>query len=122
MFLFRNVTFDENRELRVALKQVYGMGWKKSKLISFKSGISYPNFFANINYYNYAFIFILLKRSVISEVRIKRRLQLSISKLVDLQTYRGMRHKFGLPVHGQRTRTNANTQRSRREFFKKFIK
>lgn len=45
---------------------------------------------------------------------LRREVQLSIKRLVDLGTYRGMRHRRGLPVHGQRTRTNARTRKGPR--------
>ena len=44
---------------------------------------------------------------------LRREVQLSIKRLIDLGTYRGMRHKRGLPVRGQRTRTNARTRKAR---------
>lgn len=44
---------------------------------------------------------------------LRREVQLSIKRLIDLGTYRGMRHKRGLPVRGQRTRTNARTRKGR---------
>ncbi len=45
---------------------------------------------------------------------LRREVQLSIKRLMDLGTYRGMRHRRGLPVHGQRTRTNARTRKGPR--------
>lgn len=42
---------------------------------------------------------------------LRREIQLSIKRLIDLGTYRGMRHRRGLPVRGQRTRTNARTRK-----------
>ncbi len=45
------------------------------------------------------------------EGNLRREIQLSIKRLIDLGTYRGMRHKRGLPVRGQRTRTNARTRK-----------
>lgn len=55
-----------------------------------------------------------MKYLVLSEVRIKRKSENDISKLVEGKSYRGARHTMSLPVHGQRTRTNASTQRSKR--------
>ena len=46
---------------------------------------------------------------------LRREVQLSIKRLIDLGTYRGMRHKRGLPVRGQRTRTNARTRKGKRK-------
>ena len=46
---------------------------------------------------------------------LRREIQLSIKRLIDLGTYRGMRHRRGLPVRGQRTRTNARTRKGPRK-------
>jgi len=59
-------------------------------------------------------ISLLLKLLIISDVRIKRRVEFDIAKLVGMNSIKGFRHKLCLPVHGQRTRTNASTQRSKR--------
>ncbi|UOF93634.1 MAG: 30S ribosomal protein S13 [Bordetella sp.] len=48
------------------------------------------------------------------EGNLRREVQLSVKRLIDLGTYRGMRHKRGLPVRGQRTRTNARTRKGPR--------
>jgi len=47
-------------------------------------------------------------------VRIKRRVEFDVAKLVGIGNVKGLRHKLSLPVRGQRTRTNASTQRSKR--------
>ncbi|WJJ94803.1 30S ribosomal protein S13 [Neopusillimonas aromaticivorans] len=52
--------------------------------------------------------------SFIVEGDLRREVQLSIKRLIDLGTYRGLRHKRGLPVRGQRTRTNARTRKGPR--------
>lgn len=52
--------------------------------------------------------------SISVEGDLRREIQLSIKRLIDLGTYRGTRHKRGLPVHGQRTRTNARTRKGPR--------
>jgi len=49
---------------------------------------------------------------ILSDTRLKRTLYANITTLVDISSYRGLRHKYGLPLHGQRTRTNARTQRT----------
>jgi len=56
----------------------------------------------------------LLKGLVASDARIKRVIENNITKLITIDSYRGSRHKLTLPVRGQRTRTNAGTQRSKR--------
>ena len=114
MFLFREISLSEKSEIRVSLKQVYGVGWYKSNFILNKIGISYPFFGVNLNYYNINTILYLLKGLVLSDARIKRVIDNNITRLINIESYRGSRHKLTLPVRGQRTRTNAGTQRSKR--------
>lgn len=72
-----------------------------------------------VNLYNFSLLNSILKSLVISDVRIKRFIELQINNMINLNIYRGIRHKLALPVHGQRTRTNASTQRTKR--VKRFI-
>lgn len=76
--------------------------------------MAFPYYLAQINIYNFSVLFFLLKYLVVSDVRIKRRVESNISKKIDLQGFSGLRHKLCLPVRGQRTRTNARTQRNKR--------
>ena len=61
----------------------------------------------------------LLKATVISSARISRIVLVNINKLIDNETYRGIRHKLNLPTRGQRTRTNARTQKAKRFLIKR---
>lgn len=114
MFLFRETVLSEQYEIRSALKQVYGVGWRKSNFIANKLGLIYPFWGYNLNSYNVNVILFLLKGLVLSDARIKRVIENNIAKLVTIKSYRGWRHSLTLPVRGQRTRTNAGTQRSKR--------
>lgn len=114
MFLFRDITILEKKEIRSALKQIYGVGWYKANLIANLIGLAYPFFSNNLNYYNINLILFLLKGLVLSDTRIKRIIDNNITRLITISSYRGARHSMSLPVRGQRTRTNAGTQRSKR--------
>jgi len=114
MFLFRDLTLNDNKEIRASLHIIFGVNWYKSNVLLSKMGIGYPFFLQNINSYYFSILSFLLKGFIVSEVRIRRRINISISKWVDNGSYIGMRHSSTLPVHGQRTRSNANTQRSKR--------
>jgi small subunit ribosomal protein S13 len=114
MFLFRDITLTETKEIRVSLKQIYGVGWHKANFVSNKLGLSNPFFGNNLNDYNISIILFLLKGLVLSDTRIKRVIDNNINRLININCYRGTRHKLTLPVRGQRTRTNAATQRSKR--------
>ncbi len=54
----------------------------------------------------------MLKYFTLSEVRLKRVVSTNIKNLIDIQSYKGLRHSLFLPVRGQRTRTNAGTRRN----------
>jgi len=114
MFLFREVQLSEKNEIRISLRKIYGVGWYKSNYIINKLGLSFPLLGTNINSYNINIILYLLKGLVLSDARIKRVIENNITKLITIESYRGSRHKLTLPVRGQRTRTNAGTQRSKR--------
>lgn len=114
MFLFRDTTLSEKKEIRSSLQQIYGIGLAKANLISIKIGLQYPYFASNLNLYNINLILYLLKGLVLSDTRIKRAIENNITRLITTASYRGSRHTLTLPVRGQRTRTNAGTQRSKR--------
>jgi len=77
-------------------------------------GFACPFFLNNLNFYFKEVLFYYLDLALESIAINKRFIFLKIKELIDLKTYRGIRHEKDLPVHGQRTRTNANTQRSKR--------
>lgn len=114
MFLFRDFTLTEKKELRATIKQIYGVGWWKANLISYKLGLSTPYFSNNLNTYYINIILYLLKGYILSDSKIKRIIENNINNLIINNSYRGTRHRLTLPVRGQRTRTNSATQRSKR--------
>jgi len=114
MFKFRLNNLPINRELLVALKEIYGLGWSKIKILLSKIGFSYISLVGSMHNYYKDLLFFYLENFIISKARIDRIISLRIKRLIDLKTYKGSRHILNLPVHGQRTRTNANTQRSKR--------
>lgn len=114
MFKFRMTILNLNKGLSIVLNYIYGLGWYKINYLLSRLGIS--NFFlaSDLNLYYKDILFYYLEFFIMSYAHIDRYITLSIKKLIDLSTYRGLRHQACLPVHGQRTRTNANTQRSKR--------
>jgi len=123
MYLFRDRQLNPRREIRSALLTIYGVNWCKSVNVVSRAGLSYPYFMKNIKPYQFSIVFFLLKSFVISSVRIKRRIESNINNMINNTSYQGVRHKLGLPVRGQRTRTNAGTQRAKRvRYVNKIIK
>ena len=114
MYKFRITDLPLNKELSVALKSIDGLGLRKANYILSKLGISHLILVENLNLYYKDLLFFYLENFVMSIASISRYKDLRIKRLIDLNTYKGIRHELFLPVHGQRTRTNANTQRSKR--------
>jgi small subunit ribosomal protein S13 len=114
MFLFRDFVLSEKKEIKFTLKQIYGIGLNKSIKIINILGLSSPYYTVNLNQYQINIIIFLLKGLVISESKIKKIIENNINKLYNNGSLRGVRHKLSLPVRGQRTRTNAQTQRNKR--------
>lgn len=103
------------KQIGIALTAIYGIGRSSANKIVAKSGIS-PNLKAadlssdEVN---------TLRKIIDSEYLVegdrRREVSLSIKRLVDLSCYRGFRHRRGLPVRGQRTKTNARTRKGPRK-------
>lgn len=113
-YLFREAELNENRETRVAIQKVYGVSWRKAILVASKVGLSFPLYLHQINKYNFKFLSAVLKLGIISDARIERREVFDCARLIGINSVKGLRHKLCLPVHGQRTHTNASTQRLKR--------
>jgi small subunit ribosomal protein S13 len=104
-----------NKHLEVALSYLYGIGRPVAKIICKKTGID-PDKMANdlspeeINQ---------LRSAIESEYKVEGRLRteiaMNIKRLMDIGAYRGIRHRRGLPVRGQRTRTNARTRKGKKK-------
>lgn len=114
MFLFRDLVLSEKTEMEKALLKIKGCNLYKAKKIKNYMGLNRPYIIKNLNYYNLNFLLYLLKGLVLSDTRLKRIIDTNITRLININSYKGIRHKLGLPVRGQRTRTNAGTQRSKR--------
>lgn len=112
---FRDITLNVDKELQFSLLDIYGVGLYKVQYVLSRSGIGFPYFFSNLNNYFYAVIHYWLKNLAIYKVRVQRKISLNLTKLVDIQCYRGVRYNLNLPMRGQRTRTNAGTQRRRKK-------
>jgi small subunit ribosomal protein S13 len=57
----------------------------------------------------------VIETQYVVEGQLRAEVQMNIRRLIEIGCYRGLRHKLGLPVHGQRTRTNARTRKGRRK-------
>jgi len=104
------VDLPRNKRLIIALTYIYGIGATKAKEIIIATGIS-----PDTRTYQLTDNEINRIRQEIAKHRVegdlRREVQLNIKRLMEIGTYRGWRHRKGLPCRGQRTRTNARTRR-----------
>lgn len=109
----RIVGIDVPKEKRidVALTYIYGVGSALARRILKKTSIAPDVRAKNLTDDEVARISAVIQKEVKYEGILRRETALNIKRLMDIGSYRGMRHKRGLPVRGQRTRTNARTRK-----------
>lgn len=111
MYSFRDYDLPSHRELQSALQSIKGVGWRKSMVTTAKFGFGYPFFIDNLNFYQFHLLNYILSGWVCGEAKVERFINGNIRTLIEIQSYRGLRHRDFLPVHGQRTRTNAGVRK-----------
>ncbi len=105
----------DKKRLEVALTYLYGVGRKLSNQIIAKLGLN-PNMRAHqLTQDDVARINALLQSEYVVEGDLRRQIQNNIKRLINIHCYRGTRHRLGLPVRGQRTRTNSRTRKGKRK-------
>lgn len=108
------IDLPKNKRVVIGLTSIYGIGDTTSEKILKKVGID-----ENIKVANLTDDQVNLIRAEISNIKIegalRSEMQMNIKRLIDIGTYRGKRHRKGLPVRGQRTRTNARTRKGKRK-------
>jgi small subunit ribosomal protein S13 len=101
-------------KVNVALSQVFGIGKKKSSFFLRSLGVQPNALFGELSKIHLLKLRKLIDKQVLVASRLKQEQLSSINSLIKLRTYRGTRHKNKLPVRGQRTSTNAKTQKNRK--------
>ena len=105
----------DKKRLEVALTYIYGVGRKLSNQIIAKLALD-PNMRAHqLTQDDVARINALLQSEYVVEGDLRRQIQNNIKRLINIHCYRGTRHRLGLPVRGQRTRTNSRTRKGKRK-------
>jgi small subunit ribosomal protein S13 len=98
----------------IALQYIYGVGPTKAREICAHAGIPHEKRADDLDETDIKKIRELLESSIKVEGDLRRDIAINIKRLMDLGCYRGLRHRRGLPVHGQRTHTNARTRKGPR--------
>lgn len=109
------IDIPENKRLVISLTYIYGIGKHKSLEIISKLNLD-PNMKAkDLTSDNLAELNTLLQKEYVLEGDLRRQVQGNIKRLISIHAYRGMRHRLGLPVRGQRTRTNSRTRKGKKK-------
>jgi len=108
-----------NKRIEVALRYIYGVGPSNSRVILDQAKISRDKRTDDLTEDDIAKIREILERQYKVEGDLRREVQLNIKRLMDLGCYRGLRHRKGLPVRGQRTHTNARTRKGPKRMVKR---
>ncbi len=108
------VDLPKNKRLEVALTYIYGIGRTSAQQILDKAGISWDKKTDEMTDEDITAIRKIIDAEYKVEGDLRREVSMNIKRLMDLGCYRGLRHRRGLPVRGQRTCTNARTRKGPR--------
>lgn len=103
-----------NKRVEVALTYIYGIGLSRSQSILEKAGVGRDVRVKDLTEDEVSRIRKVIQDEGNVEGDLRKRLQMDIRRLIDIGCYRGIRHRTGLPVRGQRTHTNARTHKGPR--------
>lgn len=109
------VDIPDNKPIRIALRYIYGIGPVNAEKILAEAGIDGQVRTNTLTEDQLAQIAGLIEGTYVVEGALRRQISQNISRLRDIRSYRGDRHRRGLPVHGQRTRTNSRTRKGKRK-------
>lgn len=107
------VNIPTQKKVRIALTYIYGIGSHQSKLIIEKSGVDGDKRVHSLTDQEVLKIREIIDADHKVEGDLRRDVSMNIKRLMDLGCYRGLRHRKGLPVRGQRTHTNARTRKGK---------
>jgi small subunit ribosomal protein S13 len=109
-----SVDLPRDKRVEIGLTYIYGIGLSRSKQILATTGINPDTRVKDLTDAEVAALRSTVEANYQVEGDLRRLESMNIKRLVDIGSYRGRRHRLGLPVRGQRTRTNARTRRGRR--------
>jgi small subunit ribosomal protein S13 len=105
------IDLPRNKRAEIALTYIFGIGRSTAQKILNESGVDLNTKTDNLTEAEVAKIREYIDRSIKVEGDLRRDISMNIKRLMDLGCYRGLRHRKGLPVRGQRTKTNARTRK-----------
>jgi len=105
------VDLPRDKRVEAALPYIYGIGPSRSRLILEHTGINPDTRVRDLTEEEISRLREYIEKNFKVEGDLQREVQMNIKRLIEIGTYRGLRHRRGLPVRGQRTQTNARTRK-----------
>jgi len=109
------VDLPKNKRGEIGLTYIYGVGLSTARYILDKANINYDKKVNEWDDDDLNHIRTIITNEIKVEGALRSEVQMSIKRLLDIACYRGLRHRKGLPVRGQRTRTNSRTRKGKRK-------
>ena len=109
------IDLPKNKRGEIALTYIYGIGLSTSQYILSKAGIDFNKKAAEWDDEELTAIRNIITNEFKVEGQLRSEVQMNIMRLMDIACYRGLRHRKGLPLRGQRTRTNSRTRKGKRK-------
>ncbi len=108
------IDLPRDKRVEAALPYIYGIGWPAARQILAESQVDPDTRVRDLTEEEVSRIREIIDREWRVEGDLRREVQMNIKRLIDIGSYRGLRHRRGLPVRGQRTKTNARTRKGPR--------
>lgn len=109
------IDIPKNKRGEIGLTYIYGIGRSTAQYILDKAGIDYNKKVNQWDDKEQTDIRNIITNEIKVEGALRSEVQMSIKRLMDIASYRGLRHRKGLPLRGQRTRTNSRTRKGKRK-------
>jgi len=111
MARIEGVDLPRNKRIEIALTHIYGIGRSRAKEVLAATQVNPDTRVKDLTDEEIARLREFISSNYKTEGDLRREVQMNIKRLIEIGSYRGLRHRMGLPVHGQRTRTNARTRK-----------
>lgn len=108
-----NVNIPDNKQIVISLTYIYGIGSSCARTICLDADVDMTRMAKLLTIDEVSKLNALLGEKYIIENELKKQISMNIKSLIDISSYRGVRHRNKLPVRGQRTHTNAKTRKGK---------
>jgi small subunit ribosomal protein S13 len=109
------VDLPPNKRLWIGLTSIYGIGQSRAKIIAGKANVEHTKKIKDLTEEELTRLRAAIEAAGGVEGDLRKEMQMNVRRLIEIQAYRGLRHRRNLPVRGQRTHTNARTRKGPRK-------